>query len=125
MAEECRQDIRDWSCGEPLVYAADATYGNSRMPIWSELTGDERCDTVSEALRELYKEADRLKTATDLTDAKECLQMDEDEALTISGAIDRMAGRLCDLKDRFAALVARYNGLPVCACEGTGVETCY
>jgi hypothetical protein len=88
------------------VSAQCVAYANSRLPEWSNLSGSERCDTVSDALDELYRKAAQLLDITDMSQLQSrCLDfVPLSDELTAAQAVNTLARKLCSLFSRIRQL---------------------
>jgi hypothetical protein len=116
------EDETKYGCGEPEVRPTEVSYGNGSLPEWSGLTGEARCDTVDEAVRELYGETSSLKRKVDMSGLSVCMGT-SGKGLTMKGAIEKIRDRYCELLERFAIVRGAYLKLRVCECAGEG--DCY
>jgi hypothetical protein len=110
---------------ETEVSAKCIHYGNGRLPAASELSGEERCDTVAMALDDLYALITAIRNRADFDNIDErlCVGMTrEGMELMISDVVCPIWSALNELETEIGALEARAGKWGAGACRRASAD---
>jgi hypothetical protein len=104
-----------------VIPSSGIAYGNENLPEASALSGNEWCDSVSDAISELAAIADTLSRRTDLSQVgtPDCLspELSQHAVNGLKTVSEVLMAKTCELLDKISELKQRKDALPQCECN--------